>query len=102
MTTKEAADEYLRDNDWDYQKYSDRRNDRSAYDTLMKYEISDYIAQAFEDGAAFERKMILEKLNSREAFTMWAKDVAGIGPGSWADWLEIKKSEPQPCEPART
>jgi hypothetical protein len=56
-----AAEKWLVDNDWDYQKYGDKRPDRSAYDTLMKYEISDCLSSAFADGwdacLAHEKKL---------------------------------------------
>jgi hypothetical protein len=48
---EEAAEKWLRDNDWDYEKYGDRRADRSAYVTLMKYEISGEMDFAFRSGA---------------------------------------------------
>lgn len=48
---KEAAEKWLRDNNWDYKKYGDRRGDRSAYDTLMNYEITEYLGDAFQAGA---------------------------------------------------
>lgn len=54
-TLDQAADKWLRDNDWDYQKYGDRRADRSAYDTLMNYEISSNLEDAFIAGANWMR-----------------------------------------------
>ena len=45
----EFIQQWLRNNDWDYQKYRDRRPDRSAYDTLMNYEISALLEWAKED-----------------------------------------------------
>lgn len=44
------SEEWLRANDWDYQKYADRRQDRSAYDTMMNYEISGVLEDAFQAG----------------------------------------------------
>lgn len=44
------ASEWLKENDWDYQKYGDRRQDRSAYDGRMNYEISDLLEWAFISG----------------------------------------------------
>lgn len=46
----ELAGKYLRDNNWDYQKYGDKRSDRSAYATMMNYEISGHLQEAFEAG----------------------------------------------------
>lgn len=46
----ELADKYLVDTDWDYEKYGDKRKDRSAYDTLMNYEISENMHNAFSAG----------------------------------------------------
>lgn len=44
------AEEWVKANNWDYQKYGDRRPDRSAYGTMMNYEISDMLAWAFTEG----------------------------------------------------
>lgn len=52
---EERAEKWLRDNDFDYEKYGDRRGDRSAYNTLMMYEVSDYLLMAYEAGAKDER-----------------------------------------------
>jgi hypothetical protein len=44
------SDKWLTDNGWDYQKYGDKRPDRSAYNTMMYYEISNLLSWAFIDG----------------------------------------------------
>jgi hypothetical protein len=51
-TPTQLAEEWLKANDWDYQKYGDRRPDRSAYSTHMNYEISDLLEWAFLAGHA--------------------------------------------------
>lgn len=48
----ELAEKWLKENDWDYSKYGDRRSDRSAYDGRMNYEISSLLSWAFEEGYA--------------------------------------------------
>jgi hypothetical protein len=47
---EKLADKWLKENDWDYQKYNDKRPDRSAYNTMMFYEISDMLSWAYADG----------------------------------------------------
>lgn len=59
--------EYLESNNWDYKKYNDKRNDRSAYDTLMNYEIVDYLAQFFEFGARTMEKRKDEEIGKLRA-----------------------------------
>lgn len=66
----EAAEDWLRKNDWDFQKYGDRRPDRSAYDTRMNYEISDLLIWAFEAGYD-SRNEEVEKL-------LGVHDLAGV------------------------
>lgn len=61
---QKLAEEWLKENEWDYQKYADKRGDQSAYDTRMLYEISDLLEWAFLAGyAACEQdaKVIEEK-----------------------------------------
>lgn len=41
---------WIRQQGWDYSKYKDRRGTREAYQTLMKYEISDLLQWAYEAG----------------------------------------------------
>ena len=50
MNKTEASKKFLVDNDWDYQKYGDKRSDRAAYETRMCYEISDLLEWAFTSG----------------------------------------------------
>lgn len=47
---QKAAEEWLVANDWNYQKYNDKRKDREAYDTRMLYEISDLLEWAYIEG----------------------------------------------------
>lgn len=47
---EEAAEAWLRKEDFDYQKYQDRRGGRDAYDTRMMYEISPMLIDAFLAG----------------------------------------------------
>ncbi len=77
---EELADEWLSENNWDYQKYGDKRNDRSAYDTLMKYEISEYIENAFIAGMAAERERSQGLLKALENWLIFEREqVAKFG-----------------------
>ena len=60
-TPEELAAKWLRDNDWDYQKYGDRREDRSAYDSMMYYEISSVLEEAHIAGQAIGFRAGLER-----------------------------------------
>lgn len=46
------AEAWVVANDLDYKKYGDRRKDRSAYDSLMNYEITPMLEEAFLAGRA--------------------------------------------------
>lgn len=82
---EELATEWLRANDWDYQKYGDRRGDRSAYDGLMNYEISQELETAYLAGfdAGFQRAVeMLRDYKHRYG----SDDIATAD--DFADWLE--------------
>ena len=97
---EELATEWLRANDWDYQKYGDRRGDRSAYDGLMNYEISQELETAYLAGfdAGFQRAV--EMLREATPLSVTGEVAppgattynTGVG---WASWLE-KQSSPPP------
>lgn len=57
MKIEEVAQEWLEEHNWDYKKYGDKRSDRSAYSTMMLYEISDLLLWAFEEGAKHGMKV---------------------------------------------
>lgn len=65
---EEAAEAWLKQHGLDYQKYGDRRKDRSAYDTMMKYEVSDLLLWTFEEGANWA----LQNLNHEETLRLIA------------------------------
>jgi HAMP domain-containing protein len=89
QTPEQMAEVWLRENDWDYQKYGDRRPDRSAYDTLMNYEISDLLTWAFEAGYR-ARDAEVERLAN--AFGEFRQQIRGllryVGVPSNPGWTE--------------
>lgn len=88
---KEAAEKWLRDNNWDYQKYGDRRGDRSAYDTLMNYEIKEYLADAFQAGAAHACEQLEQDIAERDArIVQLEKDWQEARTARWA-FLEAER-----------
>lgn len=56
------AEKWLRDNDWDYQKYRDRRPNRDAYNSMMYYEVSTQMEWAFEAGARYALAEVEKRL----------------------------------------
>lgn len=52
----DAIDAWLAHHNLDYSKYGDKRKDRSAYDTMMNYEVSDLLAWAFECGVDWQKQ----------------------------------------------